>query len=368
MILQERTASTPQTALPVPAALDSPNSPSRPSPRVPDPDPAISREGSDALSALLEQYLGHIEHFRAYSPQTVAAYRGDLTHFVGFCREQGLTAPGDLERRHIHQYAGMLPTAGKRGVLSPASVTRKICALRSWFKYLCDVEALSTNPAAGIPLPKRAQRVPRVPDDRECEMLLDVARTSREKALLGLMLMAGLRRAEVLGLNVEDLDADLGRVLVRGKGSKERVVPVNPALQELLTAHLEQRAVTCGPLFVGKTGNRTTVTSFVRLFTRLLKRAGLQDEGLTPHRLRHAFATGLIRAGVDIATVAALMGHANIATTSIYLHANPVGMRAAVDCLQWGRGESGRSGTPDRAEGREAGSTVPTGPSEDAAA
>jgi site-specific recombinase XerD len=152
------------------------------------------------------------------------------------------------------------------------------------------------------------------------------------------MLMGGLRRGEVLGLNIEDLSAGLDQMLVRGKGNKERVVPLCQALRDLLSAHLDGRGGTCDPLFVGRTGNRTTVTSFIRLFRRLLKRAGLQDEGITPHKLRHAFGTSLVRKGIDVATIADLMGHHNISTTSVYLHASPTTKRAAVDKLQFGVG------------------------------
>ena len=313
-----------------------PQSEQRPSDSPSQPPSASAGGGTrlDDLSSLLDQYLTQLRHYRNCSPKTVVAYRDDLTHFVGFCRDQGLTTPGDLERRHVHQYAAILPSSGKHGPLAPASVARKIHALRSWFNFLCDMGALQTNLTVGLRLPKRERRIPRVPNDQECEAILAAARTPREKAMIGLMLMGGLRRGEVLGLNVESIHADCTQVLVRGKGSKERVVPLCPALQDLLVAYLEQPGVASGPLFVGRTGQRTTVTSFTRLFRRLLKRAGLQDEGITPHKLRHAFGTSLVREGVDVSTIAELMGHSNIATTSIYLHASPTTMRAAVERLR----------------------------------
>ena len=122
---------------------------------------------------------------------------------------------------------------------------------------------------------------PRVPTDQECEAILGAAWTPREKAIIGLMLMGGLRRGEVLGLNVEDVSADYAQILVRGKGSKERMVPLCPALRGLLIAHLEGRGACPGPLFVGRTGRRMTVTSFIRLFRRVLKRVSLEDEHIT---------------------------------------------------------------------------------------
>ena len=307
-------------------------------PHVPDSSFTGDHNSQADLQGLLDQYLTQLRHYRNCSPQTVTAYGHDLRHFVGFCRDLGLTAPADLERRHVHQCAAILPSSGKRGPLAPASVGRKIHALRSWFNFLCDMGAVQSNLTIGLRLPKREQRMPRVPTDLECETILCAARTPREKALIGLMLMGGLRRGEVLGLNGEDLSAGLDQMLIRGKGNKERVVPLCPTLRDLLGAHLDGRGGTCDPLFVGRTGNRTTVTSFIRLFRRLLKRAGLQDEGITPHKLRHAFGTSLVRAGIDVATIAGLMGHNNISTTSIYLHASPTTKRAAVDKLQFGMG------------------------------
>ena len=173
-----------------------------------------------------------------------------------------------------------------------------------------------------------------MPTDQECEATLAAARTPREKALIGLMLMGGLRRREVLGLNVEDHSTNHTQRLVRGKGHKERVAPLCPALRDLLD-RLEVRGMSPGPLFVGRTGRRITVTSFARLLRRLLKRAGLQGEQITPRKLRHAIGASLVREGVDISTIADLMGHSNIPTTSVYHHASPATMPAAADRLRW---------------------------------
>lgn len=321
------------TMIPFPQSEQSPSSAS-----LPPATHSSSGAGLASLSRLLEQYLNHLRHYRNCSPQTVTAYGHDLRHFVGFCHDQGPTTPGDLERRHIHQYAALLPSSGKQGTLSPATVGRKIHALRSWFNFLCDMGVMQSNLTTGLRLPKRERRFPRVPTDQECEAILTAARTPREKAIIGLMLMGGLRRGEVLGLNVASVDADCSQVLVHGKGNKERVVPLCPTLHDLLAAYLQQCGATSGPLFVGRTGERTTVTSLTRLFRRLLKRAALHDEGITPHKLRHAFGTSLVREGVDVSTIAELMGHSNIATTSIYLHASPTTMRAAVEKLKWGTG------------------------------
>ena len=203
-----------------------------------------------------------------------------------------------------------------------------------------------TNLTTGLRLPKREHRRPRVPTDEECEAIRGAAWTPREKAIIALMLMGGLRRGEVLGLKVEDLSAEYAQILVRGKGHKERVVPLCPALRDLLITHLEVRGVSPGPLFLGRTGQRMTETSFIRLFRRVLKRVGLQGEGITPHKLRHAFGTTLVREGVDVATIAELMGHSNMSTTSVYLHASPTTMRTAVEKLRLGTADRDQSPPP----------------------
>ena len=336
---QSDPAVLPQTAPPAPQSPQPQNHP---------PTPAATQPVEpDQLAALLEDYLVHLIDYRNSSPRTVTAYRADLRHFLDFCHGLDLTRPSDLERRHLHQYAAILPASGKRGRLAPASVARKIHALRSWFGFLCDLDLLQSNLAAGLRLPQRDQRLPRVPTEEEARAMLAATRTPREQALLGVMLMAGLRRGEVLALNVESVSADLGQMLVWGKGNKERIVPISPTLRVLLEAHLEQRGVVRGPLFLGRTGQRMTVTSFNRVFQGVLRRAGLEGEGLTPHKCRHYFATALLRQATDIATVAELLGHSNISTTSVYTHASPHTKRTAVDSLQWGPDPAGAPGSDE---------------------
>ena len=150
---------------------------------------------------------------------------------------------------------------------------------------------------------------------------------------MGLLFLAGLRRSEVLGLDISDVAADLSAIMVRGKGGRERLVPVSSKLRGMLAEHLQVRDSDQPALVANAARNRVGTTSFYRLFSRLLRRAALAGTAITPHTLRHAFASELIRAGVDIATISELLGHANIATTSIYLHTTAESKMSAVECL-----------------------------------
>lgn len=337
--------STPFAGTPVP----SPSSP--PVPLYNDSaQPLAASPGRDDLAVLRDQYLIHLRAYANRSPLTVTAYGADLRDFVQWCDELGIKKVSELERPHLHRYSAALPYTGKRGTgnLAPASVARKVHALGSFCNYLVGQGLLGANLAAGIPLPTREKTLPRHPEDDECRRLLGAATCPRDKAVTALMFMAGLRRAEVLAANSEDISRGCGQLLVHGKGRRERIVPICAPLVAIVEAHLEERGGLPGPLFTGRTGERMSVTCLTRMFSRLLREAGLQGLGLTPHQLRHAFATKLVREGADVATIAELMGHNNISTTSVYLHSNPATKRTAVDRLTWDE-----SDVPDPAGGDE---------------
>ena len=284
-------------------------------------------KGTD-LNACLAQFLTHLQDFRGCTERTVIAYELDGKAFIRFLREEGITTVEAVEQRHAHRYSAQLAH------LAPPSIRRRVYALRSWFGHLADLGLVGHNPVASVQLPKRPMQLPRVPTMDQCDALLRCCRTEREHLVVGLMLMAGLRKSELLGLNIGDVSAGCEQLRVEGKGRRERVVPLCGRLQAALRASLQQM----GPspaLVTGREGGRLGSNGFYRLWRRLLRRADLQDAGFTPHSLRHAFATHLIRAGVDIATVSELLGHSNISTTSIYLHSDATSKRAAVERLPW---------------------------------
>ena len=280
------------------------------------------------LDVSLTQFLAHLRDYRGCTPKTLVAYRQDGRAFIRFLQTEGVSTVEEVERRHAHRYASGLSH------LAPASIRRRVYAIRSWFGHLSDLGVISQNPLASVELPKRRPQLPRVPSKEQADVLLGACRTERELLIIALMLMAGLRKGEVLGLDVADVSVGLEELRVAGKGGRVRVVPLCGRLQAALRASLQKM----GPspaLVTGREGGRLGSNGFYRLWRRLLRRADLQDAGFTPHSLRHAFASHLVRAGVDIVTVSELLGHSNISTTSIYVHSDVRSKRAAVERLPW---------------------------------
>ncbi len=281
------------------------------------------------LAPLLDQFLTHLRDYRDCSERTVEAYRKDGEAFVEFLRSEGVATVETIQRHHAHRFAARLSH------LAPATIRRKVYALRSWFGYLVDVGLVEANPMASVELPKRRPNPPKVPTKCQCNALLSVCETPTQKLIIALLLLAGLRKSELLGLNIEDVSAAHDQIRVEGKGRKERVVPLCAFAQQAVQRYLAQRTASGAALVVGQGGNRLASTGLYRIFRRIIRRAGLDGSDITPHSLRHAFATYLIREGVDIATVSELMGHSNISTTSIYLHSDTSTKQAAVQRLPW---------------------------------
>ena len=302
---------------------------------------------STQLETLPDAFLVHALDYRGYSPATADAYKRDCTRFIEFLEAAGhpLT-PEAVTTRDVQLFVSDLSSR-----VGPSSVRRALYALSSFFGHLCDTEILSRNPAAPVEPPKLKRTLPKFPSETQCECLLAACETPAERLTIGMLMLAGLRRSEALGLNVTDVDATLSQMIIRGKSGRERVVPISSGLRELLSDYLSARDGECEALLVNAAGERMGATTLFRLFRRVLNRASLSASGLTPHSLRHGFATMLVRAGVDIATIAELLGHSNISTTSVYLHATAESKRSAVETLPF----RVASGTADTFSGRDDG-------------
>jgi len=279
----------------------------------------------------LAAFLGYLGSYRGYSLHTVKAYARDVRAFRDFLRPRyhGVRSPVQVQREMVVQFA--LTLVGQ----APLTVRRKLTAISSFYGFLQDTGQATNNPARGVPLPKVAQAFPRCLSEQQAKQLLEAAHTPWHRALVALLLFAGLRRSEVTAITLDDLDLEHGQLLVRGKGMKQRAVPLAP-----LVVHAIQEYLRCRPhtdslhLFVSRVGGRPLpgrVTN--RMLSTVLDKAGLGDEGVTPHRLRHTFATQLIRNGVDVRTVQELLGHADLQTTARYLHSDMGIKREAVGRL-----------------------------------
>jgi len=280
------------------------------------------------MSAFVEDWLNHLRDYGNRSPLTIKAYRGDANRFIDFLREHRLpTSVDEINHRHIRAFAASLSE------YAPATICRKLDALSSFLGHLQRIGIVDVNPVAGVERPKRPRKVPRAATVEQTRALVAAAETPRDRAMLLLLACTGIRRGELLGLDISDVAADLSEVKVRGKGERERMLPVPAQCRDAVRYYLNERAAESPALFLNNADHRIGTTTFHRWFRGLLRRAGLEESGLTPHGLRHSYATNLLRAGVDLETIRTLMGHSDISVTGRYLSTDPSRKRSAVERL-----------------------------------
>lgn len=293
--------------------------------------PSAAPSGVDLaayLPHLVDEFLNYLASYRRASPLTLDAYRRDLTRLNGFLQSRGLTLEADsLEPKTLEAFAVSLSG------YSPATINRSLNATSSFCSFLLRAGRLARNPVDGIVKPKKQRKLPSVPSLEDCRHLLHAADGERERAMLLLLMGAGLRRAELLDLKLRDLSVDLRQLTVSAKGDKQRLIFLPDEAASALGAYLAIRTAESDWLFVNRAGQRIGNTSFCRLFRRILRRAGLEDKDFTPHRLRHFYATQLLRSAVDVKTVQEMLGHADLGTTSLYLHSDDNSKKAAAAAL-----------------------------------
>ena len=287
----------------------------------------INKTASET-AGLYDQFIRHLAEYRCCSPATITAYRRDLATLQDyFAVHEGPTDPLTMTSRDIQLFAASL------GGLSAATIRRRVYAISSFFRYLCRLGLRQDNPAAFVELPRRKRTLPRFASPDDCRCLIEATQTLRERAIILFLVTTGVRRAELVALDIADLAADLSQVKVTGKGSHERAIPLPQQTRQLLREYLAGRKDDSAVLFPNGAGRRMGTTTLNRLFARLKRRAGLQDSGLTLHSLRHGFATMLVRSGVDLKTIQELLGHADLSTTALYLHSDVTSKMQAVECL-----------------------------------
>jgi len=276
-----------------------------------------SRRAPITLAEAVPKFVDYLASYRSYSPSTVRAYTRDLP------------IPGEITRHQVIQFAVSLSG------MAPLSVRRKLACLSSFFGFLQDMGYIQGNPARRLPLPKIEQLVPVTLSQEEAQQLVAAADRPWTRCLVILLLTTGMRRSEALAIALEDVDLENGQLLVHGKGSKERTVPLTQEATEVIRHYLGHRKKTdCLRLFVSQTGEAIQGRVVNQMLDRVLQKAELVGRGITPHTLRHTFATHLIRNGTDIRTVQELLGHSNIQTTARYLHSDTRTKQAAVGKLR----------------------------------
>jgi integrase/recombinase XerC len=283
--------------------------------------PASASRLASSLEEALEIFLDYLHSQRGSSPHTRRAYESDLRHWLGSLRSPDLEK---LEPAEIRAYLSSLHETQER-----SSLSRKLAAIRSFLRFLRTRGRLAKNVALLVPTPKARRKLPRFLSVAEIESLLKGAADGttalgrRDLALLELLYGSGLRVSEAVGLDLGDLDLEKGWVRVLGKGSKERMVPFGPQASEALQAWLSDRGRLAGTgekaVFLNFRGERLGTRSVARILARLLMKAETAKT-LSPHGLRHSFATHLLAAGADLRAIQEMLGHSSLSTTQRYTH------------------------------------------------
>jgi integrase/recombinase XerD len=292
----------------------------------------------------VQEFIDHMRVERGFSAHTAAGYWRDLMQYTNWLVRQGVASPRKVEASHVMGYAHELRSAqlndGKGKLYAPTSAARKLAAVRSWHKFLAR-ERSYADPSAKIDGAKVPRRLPHVLSKEQMRSLLasppqNVPEGVRDLALLELLYACGLRAAELCALRPQDVDLEKGLVRCRGKGDKERMVPLGDAAREAIENYLSyarpkilENAVTrrtskvrprrVNQLFVGKNGDPLKRENLYAIVRHHAERAGLPI-WVTPHTLRHSFATHLLQNGADLRVIQEMLGHVDIASTQIYTH------------------------------------------------
>jgi len=283
------------------------------------------------LEPAIRSYLRHLKLDENCSPETIRAYASDLGEFAAFLEQQmgaeRRVDPRKVDRLAVRAFLGEL----YRRQVKRSTAARKLAALRSFFRYLKRHGKIATNPALSVATPKQEHRLPRLLSVVEMSHLLEVpddstALGARDRAILELLYATGVRVSELTALDFDDLDLSEGMMRVRGKGRKERMVPVGSKAVQAVGKYLRRRSglesrpgVGKEAIFLNFRGTRLNVRSVRRLLNQALETAAIARK-ISPHTLRHSFATHLLDAGADLRSIQELLGHSSLSTTQKYTH------------------------------------------------
>ncbi|MDR0291316.1 MAG: tyrosine-type recombinase/integrase [Elusimicrobium sp.] len=272
-------------------------------------------------TSLSARFVLHLQG-KNFSPHTLRAYGADLAEMDGYLAAQKLTPEQFFLHKNLRAYLALITEKNSK----KNTVLRKISVLRSFAKYLLKQGIIEINPFKLLPSPKRERLLPKFLTEAETERLLDTAANqgkmpARDRALFELIYSSGLRRSEVTGMTVGDVNFNMGVARVMGKGSKERLVPITDAAIEAVKEYLAARPVYDGgsPLFLNRLGKRLTGDGLAYLIKNITIKANLARK-ITPHSLRHSFATHMLNNGCDLRSLQEMLGHKSLAATQVYTH------------------------------------------------
>ena len=287
------------------------------------------------MDAAVRSFLTYLQTERRASPHTLRSYGQDLGQLLDFLRNEQIATPAQVQPFAIRSFMAHRANLGD----GKATRSRKLSAIRSLFRYLCREDAITRNPAEAISGPKQDRKLPQVLTADDAKRLMDNPRRPRllrDQALLETLYSSGARVSELVSLDLKDIDLDEGIATVMGKGRKERIVPLGRPAVLALRAYVQSFATlsslprpsgrpngspdtTRAPLFRNSRGGRLTVRSVERLVANAVRDL-VNLPKITPHGLRHSFATHLLDGGVDLRAIQELLGHASLSTTQRYTH------------------------------------------------
>jgi len=278
------------------------------------------------MNAEIDLFLTDLEQRRGASPHTLANYRLDLTHLCEWLAARPEHSWQDVNRKTIRAWVAWMHGEG----YAPASIGRKLSALRSLFRFLIREERVARSPLLLVPAPKKRTSLPPVLSVEEIERLLAAPKVAsplglRDRCMFEVLYATGLRLSELLGLTLDQIDWPRRSAQVRGKGNKDRIVLLGDLAIDALERYIHQgrpqllRDPECAALYLSHLGKPLSVRGFHMILQNHLQTAGIQRH-VTPHTLRHSFATHLLEGGADLRTVQELLGHASISTTQVYTH------------------------------------------------
>ncbi len=281
---------------------------------------------AEARAFRFEQFQDYLTFERGLSDRTVGAYERDLARWAGFLDERGVRDPGSVTLVHLRDWVFGLKDAG----LAPSSIRRAQSAVRTYYAFLLAEGSVTADPTEHLESPKPGRRLPDFLTREETVALLDAPNLDaplywRDRAILELLYATGMRVSELAELPLSALDLDEGFLTVFGKGSKERLVPVGAPALRALTRYLREvrpaldRGAGKGRVFLNARGTALSRVAVWTMVKKSARRAGIH-RNVSPHTLRHTFATHLLEGGADLAAVQELLGHTDISTTQIYTH------------------------------------------------
>lgn len=292
---------------------------------------------SRPLEPFLDLFLTYIRVERGLRPKTVDAYGADLQRYLDRLHREGVGHPDEIRPELVSAHLAEL----ERGGLSPRSQARHLASIRAFHRFLLGDRLSKRDPSRTVDRPKLGRPLPVVLSHEEVEALLaapevETAIGARDKAMLELLYASGLRVSELCDLTMDDLHLQAGYLVARGKGEKERIVPVGLVAIAAVEHYLSfaRSAIAKGRegrhLFVGPTGRRLSRQTIWKRIRHLAQVAGI-EKAISPHKLRHSFATHLLEGGADLRAVQQMLGHADVATTQIYTHVDGKRLRGLYD-------------------------------------